>query len=303
MKHHLNRDNVLMGIVAALMVIMLVIARIDNWTANAVSVASFIILTGAILFDSRLTRASSKEEVDRTLSDSKSAREATDRPLVLIYFERHYPEKVFLTVQNAGTAPAAQVRFQLDQVISSSISDQFHQLPMLKHGMHFMPPGFSTTVAFDWISKYTSEEHKSQYREAHDTDLPMIYTGSVHYSHALSPERVFAEPIVLDIQYLEGQGRFIEKRVHDIANELQKIRQRVDSMESSLRNLSESAYEIQSVLRKPDTLSSEELSEDEMSEEELKQLLGNPEWWPGDTSDIPNPGSTDDPEISPDPQP
>jgi hypothetical protein len=258
---------------------------------DAISTGTFVILTGAILFDSRLTRKKAVEAVEATLQDSeltrrqdrdnlertlraeKLAREAADRPLVLAYLIRN-KLTLELVIRNVGNAPAAHVKFSFNRPISSALLPEFAETAMLKHGMHTLPPGVEITTPFDSARDHFSETHRAQYLERHGFETPLVYPGTVQYQHALAPHRTFSEPFVLDVASFEGQMWRSEKGVKHIAEEMQKIRATLQAIERDGRTLGELADRWLTLSNDTD----DGPDGDDLSDVEIQQILDDMTW-------------------------
>lgn len=148
----------------------------------------------------------------RQLNEAKKLREEQIRPFVVLDLTSEERPFFYLSVKNIGSTMARDIRFEFDQMPTSTMGHgDLERLKMFREGISTLPPGKEIKTLFDSaIQRYPS-------------DLPETYRVTVSYTDP-DGERHYREEMDLDFGLYWNRLSVERKGIHHIHQELERIR-------------------------------------------------------------------------------
>ena len=175
--------------------------------------ATFLVLAVSLVFAGRQVR------------EAIRLREARARPFVVVDFEAE-SVLIHLTIENTGTLAARDIRLQFDPPIRTTPDDPWppEQSTLMTQGIPTLPPGKKLRFFLD------------SFPVRYEKGLPLTYEATVTYA-VEGRKKPFKDTYTLDLSFLVGLGHVQRKGTHEIAQELEKIRKRLDQWTEHLNGL------------------------------------------------------------------
>lgn len=152
--------------------------------------------------------------VVKQLREARELRREQFRPWVTVSF--HFRSNIaFIKVKNLGNTAARNIRLRFDPELVTTRSDGIGEVPMLNEETPVLVPGDERLLLLDSVSDRLNSE------------LPQRHTAHVSYSDHRG-EELPPELFVLDFGLLDGT-RILDKGLHDLAEEVIKIRKVVSA--------------------------------------------------------------------------
>lgn len=145
--------------------------------------------------------------------EARNDRRQRHRPFVVVDFEVEATIFVEVQVSNIGATPARDVVVTLDQEPQSALDGgRWHaaDAAIFEEGVPLMPPERRIRMLFDRVP------------DRIDAGLPMRYVAAVAYRDDRG--EVYEETYPLDLDARRGFKSIIIKGTHEVAEELEKIR-------------------------------------------------------------------------------
>lgn len=177
--------------------------------AAGAAVVQTVLLGGALVYARRQVTA------------ANDVREATERPFVVIELGWTVIPILELVVTNYGKSLAREVTFEFAPPLSSHVVDDIDTLELFTRGIPSLAPGASMRTIFDSMIDRKPEQHPDV------IDVTLRYRGE--------GDRTYAEPIRLDLGILRRMEYVHRRDIHDVHDELKKVRETFERWTASNR--------------------------------------------------------------------
>jgi len=164
----------------------------------------------------------------RTYGNARELREEQTRPWVVLDFDTPVdPILTDLSIRNIGPTVARNASFSFEPELESTFdSGKRGRLPMrewtiIASGIRTLPPNREYRMLFD------------RGPDRFDANLPNSYEVAIRYEGPT--ERLYEETQILDLSPLIQMEAVKPKRLHDIGQELERIRKTLDKIGGHLR--------------------------------------------------------------------
>jgi hypothetical protein len=147
--------------------------------------------------------------------EMRSAREERDRPYVIVDFEVT-GWLIDVAVSNIGAGAAKDVTFAFNpELVASDDRNLSESFWLFKEGAGFLPPGKKISTLFDASNQYFA------------SGKPLLF--DLHISYKDIRSKAWATSMKLDLSMYKGRLFVQRKGVHEIAETMEKLEQRVQS--------------------------------------------------------------------------
>jgi hypothetical protein len=166
----------------------------------------------------------------RQLQHARHAREATERPFVVVDFEHATASRNLLNIviSNLGKSIARDVRFEFDPPLQSA-AVKGENLAIFNRTIPTLVPGKRVSLFFDSML----ERHRLGSAE----HLPDTFVVAVSYRGDLPGSKAYVDNLILDLSVLEGSTYIEERTIHDVAKELKEVRKEMRKWTDGIRGL------------------------------------------------------------------
>jgi hypothetical protein len=145
------------------------------------------------------------------------------RPFVVIDLDDRYPPHLQFIITNIGKTLARDVRFKFEPPLQSTRDTEpvegrvgLASVSLFRDGIPSFPPGKKFVVLFD--------------NEIERRKAPLTDRLEVEISYEGRPfGRQFTDRFVLNIETYRWWGQIRRKDVHDVANEIEKLRKAIEA--------------------------------------------------------------------------
>ncbi|MGH3082619.1 MAG: hypothetical protein ACRDNP_00910 [Gaiellaceae bacterium] len=143
------------------------------------------------------------------------------RPFVVVDLDVQRAPFIQLVIANLGTTMARDVKFDFNPPLESALGAKRSSVPiadvsLFKDGIPSFPPGKKLTVLFD------------DGRDRTSAGLPDKFQATIRY-RGEPFGRQFEDRMTLDIGMYREWGAIRRKEVHEVAQEIQKLREKIVS--------------------------------------------------------------------------
>lgn len=151
----------------------------------------------------------------RTVQEMKLAREAQERPYVIMDFDLSDPPIINLVLSNIGNGAAKGVKFRFEpDLVASDDRNISKSVLLFRDGIKFFAPGKTISVLFDMSHAYLA------------ANKPLTFNVTISYRNAQGT-REYKEFMELDLSMFKGRHYIIRKGIHDLVKEIEKLNKEI----------------------------------------------------------------------------
>ena len=160
-----------------------------------------------------------------TVQEMKLAREAQERPYVILDFDLSESHIINLVVSNIGSGAAKDVRFSFKpDLVASDGRNISASVLLFRQGASFFPPGKTISQFFDVSLDYFA------------ADKPLTFDVMVSYRDATGGKG-YKDSLRLDLPMFKGRMYVARKGVHDLVKEIEKLRKTTDNLVNNTNSI------------------------------------------------------------------
>ena len=185
-----------------------------EWVLFVVQILTLGAVFAYVIVTRRMASATkaSADAAAAAVTEMKAAREAENRPYVMLYFDlRAGDPGVDLVVKNTGRSAARCVTFAFDTPLCDSRGHCVSEYSMFANGIPYMPPGFEIRTFFDMTHSIFPEA-----RATHSWNVGVSYKEETLATQYAANEAI-------DLEVFRGVTWISRKGMHEMAEELRKI--------------------------------------------------------------------------------
>ena len=150
-----------------------------------------------------------------TVQEMKLAREAQERPYIIVDFDLSEAPVINLVVSNIGNGAAKDVRFSFEpDLITSDERNISESVLLFRQGVRFFPPGKTISQFFDMSHAYLG------------ANKPLTFDVTVSYDD-VKEGKEYKESMQSDLSMFKGRQYIVRKGVHDLAKEIEKLNKEI----------------------------------------------------------------------------
>lgn len=146
-----------------------------------------------------------------TVQEMKLAREAQERPYVIMDFDLSDPPIINLVVSNIGNGAAKDVKFTFEpDPVTSDDRNISKSVLLFRDGISFFPPGKTISQFFDMLHAYLG------------ANKPLTFDVTISYRDAQG-SRKYKDFMRLDLSMFKGRHYIVRKGIHDLVKEIEGV--------------------------------------------------------------------------------